>query len=73
MTIRRRPWRYLIESDVAEIQRRLKRYRENAPKKIASDLGVHLNTVTVVNLGRHPIQARLSVQLGPVISDRSSA
>jgi hypothetical protein len=33
---------------------------ENDPKRIAEDPGVHLNTVTVINLRRHPIQARLA-------------
>lgn len=49
----------LLESDIAEIERRLLLYRLNAPKRIAEDLGVHINTVTTVNLGRHPVQIRL--------------
>jgi hypothetical protein len=57
----RRPWRMLIERDVAEIARRLRLYRENAPKRIAAEMRVHVNTVTVVNLGRHPIQARCAL------------
>jgi hypothetical protein len=49
----------LLERDVAEIERRLKLYRENCPKRICEDLGIHQNTVTKVHLGRHPIHARL--------------
>jgi hypothetical protein len=56
----RRPWRMLIERDVAEIERRLRLYRENSPKRIAAELGVHENTITRINLGRHPIQVRLA-------------
>lgn len=56
----RRPWRTLIERHVAEIERRLRLYRENAPKRIAAELGLHENTVCKINLGRHPIQARLA-------------
>ncbi len=52
----RRPFRMLLERDVAEIERRLRLYRENAPKRIAEELGVHINTVCTVNLGRHPVQ-----------------
>jgi len=44
----------LLERDVAEIERRLRLYRENAPKRIAQELGVHINTVCTVN--RHPVQ-----------------
>jgi hypothetical protein len=55
----RRPWRMLIERDVAEIERRLRLYRENCPKRICEDLGVHQNIVTKIHLGRHPVQARL--------------
>jgi hypothetical protein len=58
----RRPWRYMTERDATEIKRRLRLYRENAPKRIAEEMRVHLNTVTVVNLGRHPIQARLATE-----------
>jgi hypothetical protein len=50
----------LLERDVAEIERRLRLYRENCPKRICEELGVHQNTVTAINLGRHPIQARLA-------------
>lgn len=56
----RRPWRMLIERDVAEIERRLELYRGNAPKRITADLNVHPNTITKINLGRHPVQARLA-------------
>jgi hypothetical protein len=56
--IGRRPCGPLLESDIAEIERRLL-YRLNAPKRIAKDLGVHINTVTTINLGRHPVQIRL--------------
>jgi len=59
MRQRRRRWRMLLERDVAEIERRLRLYRENAPKRIAQDLHVHLNTVCSINLGRHPVQVRL--------------
>jgi hypothetical protein len=61
----RRPWRMLIERDVAEIERRLRLYRENTPKRIAEEMGVHINTVTAVNLKRHPIQARLAAERRP--------
>ena len=56
----KRPWCTLIERDVAEIERRLRLYRENCPKRICQDMGVHINTVTTINLGRHPVQARLA-------------
>jgi hypothetical protein len=56
----RRPWRMLIERDVAEIERRLRLYRDNAPKRIAEELRVHPNTVCAINLGRHVIQRRLA-------------
>jgi hypothetical protein len=55
----RRRWRMLLERDVAEIERRLRLYRENCPKRICQDMGVHPNTVCAINLGRHPVQARL--------------
>jgi hypothetical protein len=55
----RRPWRMLLGRDMAEIERRLRLHRENAPKRIAQEMGVHLNTVCTINLGRHPVQARL--------------
>jgi hypothetical protein len=58
----RRPGGMLIERDVAEIERRLRQYRENAPKRIAEEMGVHPNTVCAINLGRHPIQARLALE-----------
>lgn len=54
----RRPWRMLLERDVAEVERRLALYRSNTPQRIASEMGLHLNTITKINLGRHPIQAR---------------
>jgi hypothetical protein len=47
---RRRPFRMLIERDVAEIERRLELYRENAPKRIAADLNIQPNTITKINL-----------------------
>jgi hypothetical protein len=50
----------LIERDVAEIERRLSLYRANTPKRIAQEMGVHQNTVTTINLKRHPIQMRLA-------------
>jgi hypothetical protein len=49
----------LLERDVAEIERRLRLHRENAPKRIAADLAVHENTVSKINLGRHWVQTRL--------------
>jgi hypothetical protein len=49
----------LLGRDMAEIERRLRLHRENAPKRIAQEMGVHLNTVCTINLGRHPVQARL--------------
>jgi hypothetical protein len=49
----------LLERDVLEIERRLRLYRENCPKRICEDLGVHINTVSKINLGLHPVQARL--------------
>jgi hypothetical protein len=55
-----RPWRTLLERDITEIERRLRLYRENAPKRIAADLGLHENTICKINLGKHPIQARLA-------------
>jgi DNA-binding transcriptional ArsR family regulator len=55
----RRPFRMLLERDVAEIERRLALYRENCPKQIAEDLGVHPSTISAINLGRHPVQARM--------------
>jgi hypothetical protein len=54
-----RPWRMLLERDVTEIERRLALDRQNAPKRIAVDMGLHPNTVCAINLGRHPLQARL--------------
>lgn len=59
MSTHRRPFRMLLERDVAEIERRLRLYRENAPKRIAEELGVHINTVCTINLGRHPVQVRI--------------
>lgn len=58
----RRPFRMLLERDVAEIERRLRLHRENSPKRIAAELHVHTNTVSRINLGRHPVQARLGRQ-----------
>jgi hypothetical protein len=58
--VNRRPWRMLLERDVAEVERRLRLHRENAPKRIAADLQLHPNTVSRINLGRHPVQLRLS-------------
>jgi hypothetical protein len=55
----RRPRRMLIERDVAEIERRLALYRENAPKRIAADMHCHINTVNAVALHRHSVQRRL--------------
>jgi len=52
----------LLERDVAEIERRLSLYRENCPKRIAEEMGVHINTVSKVNLGLHPVQARIGRQ-----------
>jgi len=49
-----------LERDVAEVERRLRLYRENCPKRVAEDLRVHPNTISAINLGRHPVQARLS-------------
>ena len=60
----RRPWRYLTERDVTEVERRLALYRSNTPQRIAADLGLHPNTITKINLGRHPIQARLAAETG---------
>ncbi|MGH3426799.1 MAG: hypothetical protein ACRD3Q_17590 [Terriglobales bacterium] len=54
----RRPWRMLLERDVLEIERRLALHRDNAPKRIAAELRVHPNTISAINLGRHPVQAR---------------
>jgi hypothetical protein len=58
----RRAWRYLTEREVIEVERRLALYRANTPQRIAADVGLHPNTVTKINLGRHPIQARLGVE-----------
>lgn len=52
----RRPFRMLLERDVAEIERRLRLYRQNTPKRIAEEMRVHINTITCVSLGRHPVQ-----------------
>ena len=54
----RRPWRMLLERGVAEIERRLRLYRSSAPKAIAADMGMHINAVSKVNLGQHPVQTR---------------
>ena len=53
------PWRMLLDRDVAEIERRLRIYRENCPKRIAEDLRVHPNTISGINLGLHPVKARI--------------
>ena len=58
----RRPWRMLLERDVAEIERRLALHRENSVKSICRDLHVHPNTVSAINLKRHPVQLRLGRQ-----------
>jgi hypothetical protein len=71
MSTIRRPWRMLLERDIAEIERRLELYRSNAPKRIAEDMRVHLNTVCTVNLGRHPIQVRLGVRLAEAAEQAS--
>ena len=55
----RRPWRRLLERDVAEIERRLQLHRQHAPKRIAAEMRVHENTVSKINLGRHPVQMRI--------------
>jgi hypothetical protein len=55
----RRPWRYLLERDIAEVERRLRLYRANTPKRIAEEMQMHPNTVSKINLGRHSVQARL--------------
>jgi hypothetical protein len=60
----RRPWRYLLERDIAEVERRLRLYRANTPKRIAEEMGLHINTICVINLGRHPVQARLATEGG---------
>jgi hypothetical protein len=60
----KRPWRTLLERDVAEIERRLVLYRSNTPKRIAEEMRVHLNTVCTINLKRHPIQGRLAAEGG---------
>jgi hypothetical protein len=67
----RRPWRMLLERDVAEIERRLRLYRENTPQRIAEEMGVHVNTVSTINLRRHPIQARLGARLSGAEEVRS--
>ncbi len=54
----RRPLRMLLERDVAEIERRLTLYRANTPKAIAADMGVHINTVSKINLGLHRCRCR---------------
>ena len=56
----RRPFRTLLERDVAEVEPRLRLQRENAPRRIAADLRLHRNTASLINLGRHPVQPRLS-------------
>jgi hypothetical protein len=54
----------LIERDVAEVERRLRLYRANTPKRIAEEMHLHPNTISTINLGRHPIQARLATEGG---------
>jgi hypothetical protein len=63
MSATRRPWRYLLELDIAEVERRLRLYRANTPKRIAEEMRLHPNTISTINLGRHPIQARLATEL----------
>jgi hypothetical protein len=60
----RRRWRTLIGRDVAEVERRLRLYRANTPKRIAEEMHLHPNTISTINLGRHPIQARLAIEGG---------
>ena len=36
--------------------------RENCPKQICAELQVHPNTVSTINLGRHPVQVRLGLR-----------
>ena len=56
----RRPWCTLIERDIADVERRPRLYRAKTPKRIAEDMGRHPNTISTINLRRHPIQARLA-------------
>jgi len=53
------PCRMLLERDVAEIERRLALYRANCPKR-AEEMGVHINAVSKINLGLHPV--RIAIQ-----------
>jgi hypothetical protein len=46
-----RPFRMLLECDVAEVERRLRLYRANTPKRIAEEMRLHVNTVSAINLG----------------------
>jgi hypothetical protein len=69
-TTHRRPWRTLIERDIAEVERRLRLYRANTPKRIADEMRLHANTVSTINLGRHPIQARLATEGGQLQPSR---
>jgi hypothetical protein len=62
MSTVRRPWRYLLERDIAEVERRLRLYRANTRKRIAEEIRLHPNTIRTINLGRHPIQARLATE-----------
>lgn len=48
----------LSERDVADIERRLQLYRENAPKRIAHELGVDKDVIYHIGLGVHAIQVR---------------
>ena len=45
--------------------RRLALYRANTPKAIAADMGLHANTVSAINLGQHPLQARREAARSP--------
>jgi hypothetical protein len=49
-----------VSAEEVRAERRLSLYRENCPKRIAEDMGVHINTVSKVNLGLHPVQARIA-------------
>ncbi len=61
-TSRRPPGAPLLEADVFEIMRRLALHKAHAPKRIAAELRVHLNTISAINLGRHPVQARIRAE-----------
>jgi hypothetical protein len=63
----------LLERDVLEIERRLALHRENTPKRIAVELRVHPNTISAINLGRHPVQARFGRTLARAYGGSGSA